>query len=56
MQLRPMRCGEVHVGEDIGLGFVHERRKLRQPGSQPVGDLGPLRLGGLDKPLRLSAR
>jgi len=35
---------EHHVGEHIGLGVVHEGRKLGQLGPELVGDLAPLRV------------
>ena len=33
---------EVHIGEDIGLGVVHQRRQLGHPRPQLIGDLAPL--------------
>ena len=47
MQLGPVSGREVHVGQHIGLGFVHEGGEFRQFGAQLVGDLAPLRLGRL---------
>ena len=43
------RCslGKRHVGEDVLLGLVQERRELRQLGPDLVGDLAPLGLGGV---------
>src|SRR3954462_478237 len=37
----------THVGEHVGLGLVEEAGKLGQLGAELVGDLAPLRLGGL---------
>jgi hypothetical protein len=39
--------GEGHVGEDVRLGLVEERGELGQLGPDLVGDLAPLRLGGI---------
>ena len=44
--------GKAHVGEDVGLGLVHEGRELRQLGPELVGDLAPLGLGGFGAVLR----
>jgi hypothetical protein len=46
MQLRAMRGGKGHVGEHISFGLVHKRSEFRHSGTQLVGDLAPLRLGG----------
>jgi site-specific DNA recombinase len=45
VQLRSVSGGEVHVGQHVGLGIVHESGELRQLGTQLIGDLAPLRLG-----------
>ena len=39
--------GKRHVGEHVGLGLVHQGGELRQLGAQLIGDLAPLRAGGL---------
>ena len=52
MELRPMSGGKAHVGEDVGLGLVHEGREPRSLGLSFVGDLAPLGLGGFGAVLR----
>ena len=47
MDLGPVIDGEAHVGEDVVLGLVHEEGELWQLGPELIGDLAPLRLGGL---------
>ena len=42
MQLGAMCRREVHVGENVVLGLVHEGRELRRLGPELVGDLAPL--------------
>ena len=39
-----VRCcgGKAHVGEHVGLGFIHQRGELGQLGAQLIGDLAPL--------------
>ena len=46
VQLDPMRGGEVHVGEDVLLGGVHQGGELRDLGTDLVGDPAPLGVGG----------
>ena len=36
---------EAHVGQDIGLGIIHQRRQLGHARSGLVGDLAPLLAG-----------
>ena len=43
VQLGPVRRGEAHVGEHVGLGLVHEGGELGQLGAELIGDLAPLR-------------
>ena len=38
--------GKAHIGEDVGLGLVHEARRVWAAWAELVGDLAPLRLGG----------
>lgn len=47
MDLRPVIFGEAHEGEHVGFGLVQERGELRQLGAELIGDLAPLRSGGL---------
>ena len=47
MNLRPMLSREVHIGQHVVLGLVHEAGKFRQLGSELIGDPAPLRPGGL---------
>ena len=47
MQLGAMCRREVHVGENVVLGLVHEGRELRRLGPELVGDLAPLGLGAV---------
>ena len=47
MQLGAMCRREVHVGENVVLGLVHEGRELRCLGPELVGDLAPLGASGL---------
>src|SRR5271166_3905896 len=47
MDLGPVIDGEAHLGEDVVLGLVHEEGELWQLGPELIGDLAPLRLGGL---------
>ena len=44
MDLGPVLLRERHIGEDVLLGLVQERRELRQLGPDLVGDLAPLGL------------
>jgi hypothetical protein len=39
--------GKAHVGEHVGLGFVHEESELWQLGPEMVGDPAPLGLSGV---------
>ncbi len=41
-----MLLGEVHEGEDVGLGFIEESCELWQVGAQLIGDMAPLLAGG----------
>jgi hypothetical protein len=47
MELGAMLSGEVHVGEHVGRGFVHQRRELWDLGPELIGDAAPLLLGRL---------
>jgi site-specific DNA recombinase len=46
VQLGPMRGGEVHVGEDVFLGGVHQGGELGHLGAELVGNGPPLGVGG----------
>src|SRR5262249_11606000 len=46
MQLRAMGGGEGHVGEDVGLGLVHQGSEFGHAGPKLVGDQAPLCFGG----------
>ena len=50
MQLGPVRRREVHIGQHVILGLVHEGGELVAVGPQLIGDLAPLRLGGGSSP------
>jgi predicted thioesterase len=52
VQLGPMLEREAHVGKYIGLGLVQKGCELWQLGAELVGDLPPLRPGGLGIVLR----
>ena len=41
MELRPVRLGKRHEGDDVGFGLVHQLRQLADAGPQLVGDLAP---------------
>jgi hypothetical protein len=43
VQFGPMRSGEAHVGQHVGLGLIEEDRELGQFGAQLIGDAPPLR-------------
>jgi hypothetical protein len=47
MQLRPMCRGEAHVGQHVGLRFIHHGGQFRHARAELVGDLAPWRLSGL---------
>ena len=38
-ELRPVLLGEVHEGEDVGLGFIEQGCALWQAGAQLIGDM-----------------
>jgi hypothetical protein len=46
VQLDAMLGGEAHVGQDVGLGIVHQGGKLGDAGPELIGDLPPLLAGG----------
>ena len=46
MEFQSMRGREVHVGQHISLGFVHEGREFGQSWLHPVDHLAPLDAGG----------
>ena len=48
----PKIMNAAHVGEDVGLGLVHQSCELVDLGPELVGDAAPLRLGGLGVVLR----
>jgi hypothetical protein len=52
VDLDPVLGGKAHVGQDVGLGIVHQRRESADPGPDLVGDLAPLLAGGLGIVLR----
>ncbi len=41
VQLGAVAHGEGHVGQDIGLGVVHQRAELRPSGAELIGDVAP---------------
>ncbi len=48
MELRPMRLGKRHEGDDVDFGLVHHGRQFRDALAQLIGDLSPgLRCGGM---------
>jgi len=46
VQLGAVLRRKAHIGEHVGLGFIHEDGKLGQFGPEPVGNLAPLSPGG----------
>ncbi len=47
VQLGAVLLGEGHIGQDVGLGLVHEIGQLGRLGTELVGDLTPPGPGGL---------
>lgn len=45
--LDPMRRRKAHVGQDVGLGGVHQGIELGDLGPELIGDPPPLLTGGL---------
>ena len=45
VELGPVRRRKGHIGENIGLGVIHEGGELGQFGPQLIGDLAPLLAG-----------
>ena len=46
VQLGAVLRRKAHIGEHVGLGFIHEDGKLGQFGPELVGNLAPLSPGG----------